>query len=186
MYPVLGEDPGAGHTHPLERRAGLLAASALSPADRPRKLLAPPGLLAWFPSLHRDGKGGERGRGLPPVPWGTELMSASFYLPPSLSASSESRPGESSPWREAKTNVRILTSKFCPLLAASLSKMGETGKMSYSSLPSLGAVVEVGVVSGKTKTRTGKKACRMLFTPRGCPPKNGDHRTGTLQFLKPE
>lgn len=52
---------------------------------------------------------------------GTELMSARQlqFLFTFLSAS-ESLPGESSPWREAKTNVLFLTTKFCPLLNSSL------------------------------------------------------------------
>lgn len=80
----------------------------------------------WFPNLHRQGRLFlflEKGKVAKPavVPlrgrYGTELMSARQlqFLFTFLSAS-ESLPGESSPWREAKTNVRFLTIKFCPLL----------------------------------------------------------------------
>lgn len=47
--------------------------------------------------------------------------------------------------------------------------MEETGKISYSSFLYLGAVVEAGVVPGKTKTRTGKVVCQMLFHATGMP-----------------
>ena len=66
--------------------------------------------------------------------------------------------------------------------------MEETGKISYSSFLYLGAVVEAGVVPGKTKTRTGKVVCQMLFHATGMPlkkKKKGENRNGIQQFHKP-
>lgn len=50
--------------------------------------------------------------------------------------------------------------------------------MSYSSFPYLGAVVEAGVMTGKTKARAGKMVCQMLFHATGMPFKKME-RTGT-------
>lgn len=102
---------------------------------------------------------------------------------------SESLPGESSPWREAKTNVRFLTTKFCPLLNSSLTV--KNGRAPQDELLQFSFSRGCGGgrwgVWEKTKTLAGNVAGLLkAFHTAGMPSRSGDNgRNGILQFHKP-